>query len=90
MLPKDTDNIQIKCLRVINKYEADYNLVLKYLWPHTATRKAAKEGLLGDNQQDTKPLCSTEQLALIDELIIDIHRITCHNLVKLQNDVTTY
>ena len=30
MLPKDTDNIQINYLRVINKYEAEFNLVLKY------------------------------------------------------------
>ena len=56
MLPKDTDNIQINRLRVINKYEADFNLVLKYFRPHTAIRKVDKEGLLGDNQWGTKPL----------------------------------
>ena len=89
MLPKDTDTIQINRLRVINKYEADFNLVLKYFRPHTATRKVDKEGLLGDNQWGTKPLWSAEQPVLIDELITDIHRVTCHNLAKLENDATS-
>ena len=83
MLPKDKYNIQINRLRVIHKYEADFNLVLKYFWLHEATRKANKEGILGDNQWGTIPLCSVEQSALIDELITNINRITCHNLAKL-------
>ena len=29
MIPKDKDTTQINRLRVINKYEADYNLILK-------------------------------------------------------------
>ena len=76
ILPKGTDTIQINCLRVINKYEVDFNLVLKYFRPHVATRKVDKKGLLGDNQLGTTPLCSAEQPTLIDGLIIDIHRIT--------------
>ena len=76
ILPKGTDTIQINRLRVINKYEAYFNLVLKYFWSHVVTRKVDKKGLLGDNQWGTTPLCSAEQPTLIDELIIDIHRIT--------------
>ena len=71
MLPKNTDSIQINRLRGINEYEADFNLVLKYVWPHAATRKADKAGVLGDNQWGTKLLCSTDQSTLIDELITE-------------------
>ena len=88
MIPKEPNNIQINCLRLINLYEADYNLVLKFFWPHKATKLADKLGLLGENQWGTKPLCSAEQPALMDEFITDVHIITCMNMAKLQNDAT--
>ena len=53
-----------------------------------ATRKADKEGLLGDNQYGTRPLCSAEQPALVDESITDLYHTICHNLAKLQNNTT--
>ena len=62
MLPKDTDNIQINRLRVINKYKVDFNLVLNYLWPHVATRKVDKEELSGDNQWGTKQYVARNNL----------------------------
>ena len=88
MIPKEPNNIQINRLRVINLYEADYNLLLKFFWSHKATQLADKLGLLGENQWGTKPLCSAEQPALMDEFITEIHRITCRNMAKLQNDAT--
>ena len=88
MIPKEPNNIQINRLRLIYLYEADYNLVLKLFWPHKATKVADKLGLLGEHQWGTKPLCSAEQPALMDELITDVHRIICRNMVKLQNDAT--
>ena len=33
-------------------------------------------------------MCSAEYPAIIDEIIKGIHRITCRNLTKLQNDAT--
>ena len=33
-------------------------------------------------------MCIAEYPALLDEIITDIHRITCNNLDKLQNDAT--
>lgn len=88
MIPKEPNNIQINRLRLINLYEGDYNLVLKFFWSHKATKLADKLGLLGENQWGTKPLCSAEQPALMDEFIIDVYRITSRNIAKLQNDAT--
>ena len=61
---------------------------IKMFWPHKATKLVDKLGLLGENQWGTKPLCSAEQPALMDEFITDVHRITCRNMAKLQNDAT--
>ena len=58
MIPKEPNNIKINLLRLINLYEVDYNLVLKFFWPHKATKLADKLGLLGENQWGAKPLCS--------------------------------
>ena len=88
MIPKEPNNIQINRLRLINLYEADYNLVLKFFWPHKTTKLADKLGLLGENQWGSKPLYSAEQPALMDEFITDVHRITCRNMAKLQKDAT--
>ena len=33
-------------------------------------------------------MCIAEYPVLLDEIITDIHRITCRNLAKLQNDAT--
>ena len=73
---------------MINKYEADHNLVLKQFWPKSAKKLSDKNKILGDNQWDTKPLYNLEHTGLLDEIITDIHRITCRNLSKLQNDTT--
>ena len=83
MTLKETNTILINRLRVINKYDADFNLVLNYLWPHTTISKTEKEGLLGDNQRSTRPICSAEQPTLIDSIIKYTHHITRRNLDKV-------
>ena len=88
MIPKELNNMQINRLRLINLYEADYNLALKFFWPHKAIKLVDKLGLLGEKQWGTKPLYSVEQPALMDEFITDVHRITCRHMAKLQNDAT--
>ena len=35
-------------------------------------------------------MCSTEKVALIDECIVEVSRITCAPLTKLQNDAMEY
>ena len=88
MIPKDKDTTKINRLRVINKYETDYNFILKYFWPKSATKLSDKNKMLGENQWGTKPLCSAEHPSLLEEIITDIHCITCRNLAKLKNDAT--
>ena len=83
MIPKEKTTIKINQLRVINKYETDYSLVLKFFWPKLVIKQSDRANILGENQSDAKPLCSAKHSALINEIIIDIHRITCRNLVKL-------
>ena len=41
---------RINRLRVINIYETDYTLILKYSWPHKTTQLAERNNLLGENQ----------------------------------------
>ena len=67
MIPKEKTTIIINQLGVINKYEADYNLILKCFWTKIVTRQSDRAHLLGENQWGTKPLCSAEHLSLIDE-----------------------
>ena len=49
MTEKEKNIHRINRLRVINIYEADYNLILKYFWPHKTTQSAERNNLLGDN-----------------------------------------
>ena len=44
MLTKLQNNLQINILRVINKFEADFNLMLKLFWPKAATHQAKRRG----------------------------------------------
>ena len=43
MIQKEPNNPKINKIRVLNKLEADYNLVLKYHWPHQTTHYAEKK-----------------------------------------------
>ena len=86
MIEKIQGNTEINKLRLINIYEADYNLILKHFWPHKATHHAEQFNLLGETQWGTRPMCSAEMVALIDECIIEISRMICTPLAKLQHD----
>ena len=50
MIEKEKNNHRINRLRVINIYESDYNLILKYFWPHKTTQFVERNNLLGENQ----------------------------------------
>ena len=56
MIEKEKNNHRINRLRVINIYEVDYNLILKYFWPHQTTQYVERNNLLGDNQWGEIPL----------------------------------
>ena len=70
MIENIPDNTQINKLRLINIYEADYNLILKDFWPHKATHHAEQSNLLGETRRGTRPMCNAENEALLDECII--------------------
>ena len=50
MIEIEKNNHRINRLRVIKIYEAYYNLILKYFWPHKTTQIAEINNLLGDSQ----------------------------------------
>ena len=88
MIEKEKNNPRINRLRVINKYEADYNLILKFFWPHQATHNSERHNMLGENQWGGRPRYSSDIAALLDIVISDIHKISGRTLVKLRNDAT--
>ena len=67
-------NAKISRLRVIDKYEADYNLVLTLYWPKITNQIAEKTCTLGKNQMVNRKKSAADS-ALINEFIIDTARI---------------
>ena len=47
MMKKVTGNNKIHRLRCINKYESEYNMILKYFWSHLASHLAEYFNALG-------------------------------------------
>ena len=86
MIQKEPNNSKINNLRVLNKLEADYNLIIKYHYPHQTTHYVERKNLLGENEWDTHPRRSADTTALIDALINEIHRISYQSRATLQND----
>ena len=43
LLPKDAEQPKIHRLRIINTYESEYNLILKYFWANKGMRIAEKK-----------------------------------------------
>ena len=76
---------RINKLRVINIYEEDYNLMLKYFWPNQATRHIVKKRI-GENQYGDVQGDSIYLVALINEFFTEANRLICRNLVILQNN----
>ena len=88
MIQKEINNPKINRLRVLNKYEAEFNLVLKLFWPRLTTKHLESRNRLGETQWGSRPHRNADNVSLIDEVIKEIHRITCKPLVKVQNDAT--
>ena len=90
LIKKEPKNPQINKLRVVNKIETDYNLVLKFHWFHQATHYAKKMNHLGKNQRDTRLRRSVDTTALLHEIITEIHRLSFRSLTILHNDTEAY
>ena len=77
---------KINRLRFIGKYEADYNLLLKFYWLKLTPQHAEREGTLGTSQLGIRPHKSSNDASVINELIVDIYRIQKCMLTIKQND----
>ena len=75
MFEKEQGNSKINRLRIIDKYEADYNLLLKLYWPKITNNIAKKNNTLGKNQLGTRKRKSSTGAAMINEFILDTTRI---------------
>ena len=88
MIQKELNNPRINRLRVLNKYETDLNLVLIFFWPWLTTYHLENRNIIVEIQWGTRSHRSANNISLIDEVINEIHRITCKPLVKIKNDTT--
>ena len=43
LIPKDKGTPKMHRLRIINTYESEYNLILKYFWPKVGMKKSREE-----------------------------------------------
>ena len=48
-LPKDKGKQTLHKLRIINIYESEYNIILKYVWPKKRMKKAEENNWYWDN-----------------------------------------
>ena len=88
MFEKEIGNKKINKLRIIDKYEADYNLLLKIYWPKITNNIAEKNNTLGKNQLGTRKRKSSTDAAMINEFILDTARIHQQTIVIQQNDAS--
>lgn len=90
MIEKIPATPRINKLRVINIYEADYNLLLKHFLPNKATKYAVQTEIIGNNQWEYIPGGSAGLVTMIEKFILETYCITFKDLVTLQNDAKTY
>ena len=86
LFPKDKGQPKIHKLRIINTYESEYNLILKYFWPKKGMQKAEENNWLGDNSTGRRKDMSAMERATLNELIIESHKLTKHPLCIHQYD----
>ena len=86
LLPKDIGRPKIHRLRIINTYESEYNLVLKYFWPKQGMNKTESNNWLGNNQTGRRKNFCAVETGTIDQLIIEAHRLTKYPLCIHQDD----
>ena len=88
LMEKIRGNNLIEKQRRINIYEAELNLILKYFWPFTTQKNAHKLGCLGTNQHGGRKNNQAHDVAILNEIILDYHRMYHHTLGITQHDNT--
>lgn len=87
-MKKQKGNSKINRLRIIDKFEADYNLLLKLYWLKITNGIAEENNTLGKNQLGTRKKKSATDDVMINEFILDTFRIQQQTLVIQQNDAS--
>ena len=86
LLPKDKGQPKIHRLRIINTYDLEYNLILKYVWSKKGMQKSEKNKWLGDNATGGRKGMNTIETSTLNELIIESRRVTKQPLCTHQDD----
>ena len=89
MLEKIKGNNNINKLRRINLFEADYNAILKYFWPHQINKMDGNSIQLGQMQYGGRKNRKANDPAMINELILDFHRMTYKQITIVQQDLAS-
>ena len=71
MFEKEQGNSKINRLRIIDKFETDYNLLLKLYWPKITNNITEKNNMLWKNQLGTWKKKSSTYAEMINEFILD-------------------
>jgi hypothetical protein len=87
MLFKEPGNIKIHRTRVIHIYEADYNLAMGLKW-NEALYKADNKQLLHPGQYGSRPNRRATDPVLLEELQLEMSRITRKTLIQTNYDAT--
>ena len=88
MFEKEKGNSKINRLRIIDKYEADYNLLLTLYWPKITKNIAGKNNTLGESQLGTRKRKNSTDASMINEFILDTTKIHQQTIVIQQNDAS--
>ena len=81
-------NSKINRLHIIDKFEVDYNLLLKLYWPKITNMMAEENNALGENQLGTRKIKSSMDVVIINEFILDTSRIQNPIIAIQQNDTS--
>ena len=85
---KEPGNIKIHRTRVIHIYEADYNLALGVKW-REAMHRTDEEGVLNEGQYGSRPNQQAQDPVLLEDLQLDISRVSRKSLVLTNYDATS-
>ena len=87
IISKEPGNIRINRTRVIHLYEADYNLAMGLKW-RSALYEAEKLSILNEGQYGSRPNRNAYDPVLIEELQLEMSRLTRKTLVQTNYDAT--
>ena len=88
MIPKDMGATKIHRIRVINLYEADYNLVLAIKW-RELMHQMNQELTQHPDQHGSRPGHDATTLPFLEELLYDIARLSRTSIINFDNDAAS-